>query len=149
MNISNNGINLIKDFEGYNEYVYKDSVGTKTVGWGHTGKDVDVMHLSDKITQKQAEEFLHNDIARAEYQVNKYDRYSFNQNQFDALVSFAFNIGSIDQLTNNGTRTCAEISAKIPAYCNAGGVKLEGLVNRRAAEKKLFDKEVEKDGKDV
>ena len=149
MNISKNGINLIKDFEGYNEYVYKDAVGVKTVGWGHTGEEINKMHLSDTITKEQAEEYLRKDLARAEYQVNKYDRYNFNQNQFDALCSFAFNIGNIDQLTANGTRTCPEISAKIPEYCHAGGVKLKGLVNRRAAEKALFDKEVEKDGKDV
>lgn len=66
-------------------------------------------------------------------------KYKFNQNQFDALVSFAFNIGSIDKMTVNGTRTIAEISEKIPAYCNCAGKKLQGLINRRNAEKKLFD----------
>lgn len=80
------------------------------------------------------------DCGKAEAAVNKYyGKYQFNQNQYDALVSFAFNIGSIDKLTINGTRTIAEISSKILAYCNCAGKKLQGLVNRRTAEKKLFD----------
>ena len=65
--------------------------------------------------------------------------YRWNQNQFDALVSFAYNIGNIDQLTAGGKRSIAEISAKIPEYCHAGGKELAGLVRRRAAEKELFD----------
>lgn len=84
------------------------------------------------------------DCGKAEAAVNKYyGKYQFNQNQYDVLVSFAFNIGSIDKLTINGTRTIAEISSKIPAYCNCAGKKLQGLVNRRTEEKNLFDTPVE------
>src|SRR5699024_3614070 len=60
-------------------------------------------------------------------------------NQFDALVSFAYNVGNIDQLTANGTRSVEQIRAKLPEYVYSGGVKLGGLVRRRAAEKALFD----------
>ena len=73
-----------------------------------------------------------------------YKRYKWNQNQFDALVSFAYNIGSIYNLTANGTRTKKEISRKILAYNKANGKTLEGLTRRRKAEKKLFDKPVKK-----
>ena len=136
MKISNKGLELIKRFEGCRLAAYKDSGGTWTIGYGHT-KGVTA---GQTITQAQADAFLAEDVAVAEAAVNKYyGKYQFNQNQFDALVSFAFNIGSIDKLTINGTRTIAEISSKIPAYCNCAGKKLQGLVNRRTAEKKLFD----------
>ena len=136
MKISNKGLELIKRFEGCRLDAYPDSGGTWTIGYGHT-KGVT---SSQNITQAQADAFLVEDCGRAEAEVNKYmSNYNFNQNQYDALVSFAFNIGSIDKLTVNGTRTIVQISEKIPAYCNCAGKKLQGLVNRRAAEKKLFD----------
>lgn len=136
MKISNKGLELIKRFEGCRLAAYKDSGGTLTIGYGHTKGVTAGM----TITQAQADAFLVEDCGKAEAAVNKYmSKYNFNQNQFDALVSFAFNIGSIDKLTVNGTRTIAQISEKIPAYCNCAGKKLQGLVNRRTAEKKLFD----------
>lgn len=136
MKISSKGLALIKRFEGCRLAAYKDAGGVATIGYGHTRGVV----IGQTITQAQADAFLVEDCAGAEAAVNKYmNRYNFNQNQFDALVSFAFNIGSIDKLTVNGSRTIAEISEKIPAYCYCGGQKLQGLVNRRTAEKELFD----------
>lgn len=136
MKISEVGLNLIKKFEGCRLVAYKDSGGTWTIGYGHTSG----VTSGQTITQAQADAFLVEDCASAETAVNKYQsKYNFNQNQYDALVSFAFNIGSIDKLTVNGTRTITQISEKIPAYCNCAGQKLQGLVNRRAAEKELFD----------
>lgn len=96
-----------------------------------------------KITQEQAEELLKKDLAEYEAKVEKYNKYNWNQNQFDALVSFAYNIGSIDQLTSNGRRSIKTISEKILEYNKAGGKTLEGLVKRRKAEKELFDEPVE------
>ena len=140
MKTSNKGLELIKRFEGCRLAAYQDSGGVWTIGYGHT-KGVTA---GQNITQAQADAFLVDDCGKAEAAVNKYyDRYHFNQNQYDALVSFAFNIGSIDKLTINGKRTISEISSKIPAYCNCAGKKLQGLVNRRVAEKKLFDTPVE------
>ena len=77
--------------------------------------------------------------------VMAYDnQYHWNQNQFDALCSFAYNIGSIDQLVQKGDRTIGEISKAIPLYNKAGGHVLEGLTKRRKEEKKLFDKPVKR-----
>ena len=136
MRISENGLNLIKEFEGCRLEAYKDPAGVPTIGYGHTSG----VQMGQKITLEQAEEYLREDIERFENHVMRYNgTYRWNQNQFDALVSFAFNLGSINQLTANGTRSIAEISAKIPEYCHAGGKKLSGLVRRRAAEKELFD----------
>ena len=136
MKISENGLNLIKEFEGCRLEAYLDPAGVPTIGYGHTSG----VQMGQKISMEQAEEYLRQDVERFENHVMRYaGTYRWNQNQFDALVSFAYNIGSIDQLTASGRRTIAEISAKIPEYCHAGGKKLSGLVRRRAAEKKLFD----------
>ena len=136
MKISETGLNLIKQFEGCHVTAYKDSVGVLTIGYGHT-KGV---KAGQKITLAQADEYLRQDVASAEKAVSKY-KYSYNQNQFDALVSFTFNCGAgnLKKITNSGTRTLAQISARLPNYNKAGGKVLTGLVRRRAAEKKLFD----------
>ena len=60
------------------------------------------------------------------------------QNEFDALISFAYNIGSIDELTANGSRSKQVFANKIPLYCHAKGKKLAGLERRRKAERALF-----------
>lgn len=137
MQISENGLRMIEQFEGLRLTAYK--VGKEkfyTIGYGHTGSDVTA---GMTITQEQAETYLKQDVKEAETAVNKYSCYGFNQNQFDALVSFAYNIGNIDQLTAKGTRSIEQISAKLPEYVYSSGVKMRGLVNRRAAEKTLFD----------
>ena len=134
MKASINCENLIKQFEGLRLKIYDDGYGFKTIGYGHTGKN-----LPEKITEQKANEYLKLDITKAEKQVNKFN-YSYTQNQFDALVSFAFNVGSIDQLTANGTRTLNEIKEKIKLYIYAGGKVSNGLVNRRKAEYDLFCK---------
>lgn len=137
MQISENGLRMIEQFEGLRLTAYK--VGKEkfyTIGYGHAGSDVTA---GMTITQKQAETYLRQDVKDAETSVNKYSGYGFNQNQFDALVSFAYNVGNIDQLTAKGTRSIEQISAKLPEYVYSSGVKMRGLVNRRAAEKTLFD----------
>lgn len=132
MKVSESGKKLIKDFEGLRLKAYKDSAGVMTIGYGHTGK-----LLPNAITKAKAEEYFDSDVISAEKKVNKY-HYNYTQNQFDALVSFAFNIGNIDQLTANGTRTLDEISEKILLYVYAGGVKSTGLEKRRKVECELF-----------
>ena len=62
---------------------------------------------------------------------NFFSAYNWNQNEFDALVSFAYNIGSIDGLTASGSRSKEEIADKIQAYNKAGGKVLSGLIRRR------------------
>lgn len=139
MKISQAGINLIKAYEGCELKAYKATSSEKyyTIGYGHYGADV---KRGMKITQAQADAYLVKDLVKFEAKVNKYQpKYNFNQNQFDALVSFAYNIGSIDGLTANGTRTIAQISSKIGSYNKQNGRVLSGLTKRRAAERKLFN----------
>ena len=142
MKISKAGIELIKSFEGCVLKAYKAHSSEKyyTIGYGHYGKDV----TEDmKITKEEALKLLEKDLERYVDKVNKYlSIYSFNQNQFDALVSFCYNIGNIDGLTKKGTRTLEEISNSFCLYVKCNGVKLNGLVKRRESEKKLFDTKV-------
>lgn len=138
--ISVNGLNLIKSFEGCRLKAYKPVKTEKyyTIGYGHYGVDVAPNMI---ITQYQAELFLLKDIARFCAAVNKYDHiYHWSQNEFDALVSFAFNIGNIDQLTAKGTRSKSVIADKILLYNKSGKKVLPGLVRRRIAERNLFVK---------
>lgn len=140
MKTSQNGINLIKQFEGCRLDAYKCPAGVWTIGYGHTAG----VQPGDKISAAQAEVYLGADLEKYERKVDKYSKYCWNQNEFDALVSFAYNVGSIDQLTADGSRTKAVIAEKILLYNKAGGKALEGLDRRRKAERELFLKPVNK-----
>ena len=139
--INKSGLNLIKKYEGCRLTSYICPAGVLTIGYGHTGNDVKKGMV---ITKKQANELLKKDLVRFKKEVMKYDSiYHWNENEYQALLSFAYNIGSIHQLTANGTRTKEQISKAIPLYCRgSNGDKLPGLVKRRMEEQKLFNKEV-------
>lgn len=144
MKTSSKGVSLIKQFEGCRLTAYKCPAGVWTIGYGHTAG----VKQGDTITQQTADDYLRNDLAKFESYVLKYDDiYHFNQNQFDALVSFTFNCGAgnLKNLTQNGKRTLAQISANLPLYNKAGGVVLSGLQRRRTAEKTLFDTPIQSD----
>ena len=148
MKTSSKGVSLIKSFEGCRLKAYKCPVGVWTIGYGHTAG----VKEGDIITQEQADEYLRNDLAKYEKAVMNYDGiYHFNQNQFDALVSFTYNcgVGNLKNLTQSGKRTLAQISAILLIYNKAGGVVLRGLQRRRAAEKELFDAPIKTDKTDT
>lgn len=129
------GIKLITQFEGCRLTAYKCPAGVWTIGYGHTQG----VYEGQTITKAQAARMLAEDLERYEDKVNKYyDRYRWNQNEFDALVSFAYNIGSIDKLTAGGTRNRQEIADKMLLYNKASGKVLAGLTRRRQAERELF-----------
>lgn len=143
MTISNRGLDLIKKWEGLSLTPYKDAAGYWTVGYGLClGKTLPDEFING-ISEQTAERYLGDSVKKAESAVDIYYKYNFNQNQYDALVSFAYNVGNIKQLTADGTRTIEQIASKIPEYCNAGGVKLRGLYNRRMEELSLFLEPVE------
>lgn len=132
---SKKGIDLIKKFEGCRLKSYKDAKGVWTIGYGHTNG----VKQADLITQDMAENYLIQDIKKSEAKVEKYNYiYDWNQNEFDSLVSFAFNIGSIEQLTANGTRDKESIAKKMLLYNKSGEKVLSGLTERRKAEQELF-----------
>ena len=138
MNIEK-GLNLIKKFEGCRLKSYRCPAGVLTIGYGHT-KGV---KSGQVITQAQAEELLRKDIVNFCKKVDKYDKiYHFNENEYNALLSFVFNIGNLNQLTANGTRSKKVIGEKMKLYTKAGGKTLNGLVRRRNEEYELYTKGV-------
>ena len=139
-NISSNGVVLIKSFEGFSRVACKalSSERYLTIGYGHYGKDV---KPNQTITEAEAVKLLVKDLSGFVTKVNKYNRkYGFTQNEFDALVSFCYNVGNIDGLTKNGTRTKAQIADKFLAYSYSGGKFIKGLYNRRVKERNLYNK---------
>ena len=138
MKISENGLNLIISFEGFCPKATKAVKTEKyyTIGYGHYGKDVGEKQT---ITKEEALTLLKKDMKRFETKVMKYNNcYNFTQNEFDALVSFAYNVGNIDKLTAKGTRTKKEIADAMLLYIKSGGNVLDGLRKRRIRERELF-----------
>lgn len=137
MKTSQRGINLIKQFEGVRLTAYKCPAGVYTIGYGHTRG----VKRGMKITEEEASAYLAADLLNSEKAVERYDSvYHWNQNEFDALVSFTFNCGATNlrSLLRNGRRNRSQIAATLPLYRKAGGKVLKGLERRRAAEKALF-----------
>lgn len=143
MKLNNEGIELIKSFEKCVLTVYRDAVGFNTVGWGHRT----ILPVGDKIDQKKADSLLAEDLEIACNGVKSCVKVLLNDNQFSALVSFAFNLGvsrlkgsTLLRLLNSGKTD--ESSKEFPKWCKAGGVTLRGLLYRRVAEQELFKKPV-------
>lgn len=145
MKTSQTGIDLIKSFEGLVLTAYKPVKAEPyyTIGYGHYGSDV---KYGQTITKAQAEQILKNDLIKYETAVTAYNYvYSWNQHEFDCLVSFTFNCGtgSLKNLLKNGTRSRAEIRKAILLYNkDVSGNTLAGLVRRRKAELELFNRPV-------
>ena len=141
MKLSEHGKELIKSFEGFRLTAYKDGGGVWTIGWGHTGSDVTP---GRSITQERADFLFDADIIEFEEGVNSLVKVPLTQNQFDALVSFAYNCGgdalensTLLRLLNEGEYVRA--AAQLPRWNKDNGVVVKGLVRRRAAERQLFE----------
>lgn len=139
MRTSPKGISLIKSFEGLRLKSYQDSVGVWTIGYGATRGIGPGMSISNE----QAERMLMNDIARFEPELDKLAKVPLNQNQWDALMSFVYNLGAANlgsstllKLLNAGD--CAGAAEQFSRWNKAGGQVLAGLTKRRASERQLF-----------
>ncbi|HGM5350670.1 lysozyme [Serratia bockelmannii] len=144
MNISKNGIELIKRFEGLELKAYQDSVGVWTIGYGWT-QTVDGKKIAPgmRFDQATADRLLKCGVVQYEQGVNQLVKVRITQGQFDALVSFAYNLGlrSLSTSTllrklNDGDKQGA--ADEFGRWVNAGGKRLDGLVTRRAAERRMF-----------
>lgn len=137
MNIGNKGLDLIKSFEGCRLSAYKCPSNKWTIGWGHTNG----VHQGMVITQAQADQFLFEDVQRFVNAVNQYQaRFNFNQNEFDALVSFTYNCG---EGSLAAVMSCCNTKKEIAEECklynkSSDGQILNGLVRRREEEYQLF-----------
>lgn len=139
MKISKEGIALIKKFEGIELEAYQDSVGVWTIGYGHT-KGV---KEGDNISLKQAEAMLEEELVEYEGYINNMVELGLEQNQFDALVAWVYNLGPTNlrestllKVLNQGLFD--EVPFEIKRWNKAGGQVLNGLVRRREAEALLF-----------
>ena len=139
MKISENGKSLIKKFEGCELESYQDSVGVWTIGLGHT-KGV---RQGQSITKDEALAMLDEELIEYQEYVEKLVEVPLNQDQFDALVCWVYNLGP----TNLATSTLLyklnkgqydDVPSEIKRWNKAGGEVLKGLVRRREAEALLF-----------
>ncbi|MCM1310830.1 MAG: lysozyme [Bacteroides sp.] len=134
--------NFIKSHEGLRLSPYRCAGGVWTVGYGHTDNDFSRTH---SITRAQAEAFFETDVAHAGEQVNAMaEGVTLTQGQFDALVSFAFNlgIGALESSTLwrkvKANPSDPTIPAEFTRWVYAKGVRLPGLVRRRSEEAKIW-----------
>lgn len=144
MKINDEGLNLVKSFEGFHLTAYKCPAGVWTIGYGHTGT-VDGKAICEgmKITEAKATELLKQDMKKFENAVtNAALTFEPNENQFSALVSFAFNCGAGNLKTLVKGRSAAVVAEKMLLYNKANGKVLNGLTRRREAERELFLKGV-------
>ena len=139
MQINQKGVDLIKSFEGLRLKSYRDSGGVWTIGYGHTQN----VKENQEISEQQAEEYLKADLHWAEEAVEECVMVDVTPNQFAALVSFAYNVGSVS-LRDSTLLMCinrknfAGAADQFQRWIYAGGDVLEGLIRRREAEKALF-----------
>lgn len=143
MKIGTNGLNLIKQFEGCRLTAYNIDDGKITIGWGHA-EPVGQTNLVAGVTtwtQAQADNQLTADLVDFENAVNNYFTRSFNQNQFDALVAFAYNLGGGVFANYNWSKTASDswITSEMILYVNKGSAYEEGLTNRRKKEIALYN----------
>ena len=139
MKTGSKGIDLIKHFEGCELEAYKCPAGVWTIGYGHIKGVKEGM----TITEHQAEEMLKSELNEYEGYINNLVTAELNQNQFDAMVSWVYNLGggnlkasTLLKVLNAGDY--AGVPAQIMRWNKAGGKVLEGLTRRRQAEADLF-----------
>lgn len=144
MQTSDKGISLIKQFEGCKLTAYQDSVGVWTIGYGWT-QPVDGKPIRAGMTIKQetAERLLKTGLVSYESDVSRLVKVGLTQGQFDALVSFTYNLGTRPLSTSTLLRKLnagdyAGAANEFPRWNKAGGKVLSGLSRRREAERALF-----------
>ena len=144
MEISDNGISLLKDFEGCSLTAYQDAAGVWTIGYGWT-QPVDgiPIHEGMVITQEKAEELLREGVKQYEKPVNDNVLIDIEQHQFDALVCFTYNLGAANFISSTLLKKLNAGDFQVAAdeflrWNRAGGEVLFGLIRRRAYERDLF-----------
>jgi lysozyme len=146
--LSDKGAEFIAGFEGFSARLYEDPAGHCSIGFGHQvhpGKcdGSEPKEFKDGISRKRGLRILQKDAGIAGDEVNRSVEVRLNQTQFDALVSFTFNVGTgafrdstLLRLLNKGRYR--DVPEQLDRWVFAGGEKLESLINRRKAEGRLF-----------
>ncbi len=141
--ISKQGLDLICRFEGFSPIIYICPAGYPTIGYGHLITEANKEQFLDGVDEDEALELLRSDVGKAERAVLRLISVPLTQGQFDALVSFTFNLGS-GALQRSTLRRKVnreehdDVPAEFMKWVWAGGRKLKGLVKRRAAESAIY-----------
>lgn len=135
------GYSLIRNFEGYSPFVYKDSAGVPTIGFGHAIKRGE--HITEPLIGNGAEQLLEKDVSMVAKDVNRLVNAGLTSSQFNALTSFAYNVGTgtlkrSTLLKKVNAHRDREVPAQFMRYVYAGDRKLAGLVLRRRMEAELY-----------
>jgi lysozyme len=144
MKMTNEGLALIKRFEGFRHMAYRDPVGVWTIGYGHTSMaGPPTVKAGLEISLDEAHEILRRDVAQFEHGVSTAVKVPLSDPQFSALVSFAYNVGlgafrKSSVLAAVNARDFSAVPRRLNLWNKAGGRVLAGLVRRRAAEGALF-----------
>jgi lysozyme len=145
--ITEKGLGIIKKFEGFSPTVYICPAGYPTIGYGHVVKPQENERFAKSITTEQAEAMLRQDLQAAERAVLRLITVPLTDGQFDALVSFTFNLGAgalqrstLRRKVNRSDH--ANVPGEFRKWVWAGGRKLEGLARRREAEVKIWNTDV-------
>lgn len=140
--ITQDGIDLIKRFEGFSPTVYICPAGYPTIGYGHLVREAE--RYEQGITEAEAEELLRRDVHAAENAVLRLIDVPLTDGQFDALVSFTFNLGAgalqRSTLRRKVNRQAhGEVPKQFMRWVCAGGQKLNGLIKRRSCESQIYN----------
>ena len=149
MRTSEKGLELIKQFEGFKDYVYMCPAGLPTIGYGHVidSKSVALTKAAPRITREKAEQLLKNDVKEAENAINSSVKVNISQGQFDALVSLIYNWGAYNFKISLGLRklnagdyggAADEFFSKVRGVVNIDSKFSNGLYRRRQAELELW-----------
>jgi len=143
MKTSQHGLEFLADLEGNKLHSYLDSGGVWTIGVGHTSDDVFEVKPNQQITYEKSMELLAYDVAEAEDAIEQLVKVPLTQNQYDALVSFVFNIGATQfadstllRKLNSGDYVGAFL--QFPRWNKDNGKTIPGLTKRRLLEQSLF-----------
>lgn len=142
MQLSSNGLDFIKNHEGFRPKIYYDSAGLKTIGFGHLIKPSDKFTVKTVLTYSDALSLLYSDLlpfCKCVSSINS----KLTQNQFDALVSFCYNVGEGAFLSSTLVKCILKndflsASNQFERWVYAGGKVIEGLRLRRVSERDLF-----------
>jgi len=141
--ITQDGINLIKEFEGFEPKIYLDAAGLPTIGYGHLIRKGEHKMFENGISESAAGALLAKDVWAAERAVLRLIKVPLTDSQFDALVSFTFNLGggalqrsTLRRKVNREEHS--EVPEQLMRWVWAGGRKLRGLMRRREAEAALY-----------
>jgi len=144
MQVSFNGIKLLTELEGFEDKAYLDTGGVWTIGYGTTKVNGKPVEAGLTCSEGEARQWLSDDLAWAQTAVNKLVKVPLTQGMFDALVSFVYNIGEAQFRTSTllkllNFKQYAEAAKQFDRWKFDNGKEIKGLVNRRKAERGLFE----------